>query len=87
MHNWSKLYTEIKVLKDEQKAAVTFISKATCLIWIHRDERVKQSHAERLVEWKKKKTLNPLIVWAAIMDCNLGRASKQNKHTNPTILP
>ena len=25
----------------------------------------------------KKKPHNPLIVWAAIMDCNLGRASKQ----------
>ena len=24
-----------------------------------------------------KKPLNPLIVWAASMDCNLGRASKQ----------
>lgn len=54
MHNWIKLHTEIKLLKDEQKAAITFISKASCLIWIHRDERVKQSYAERRW-WNEKK--------------------------------
>lgn len=43
MYNWIKLHTGINSLKDKQRVAATFISKANCLIWVHIDEGVKYS--------------------------------------------